>query len=919
MHANNSRWQRVLGFMVTLIMVFALVVPTSVNATKAPVPQSPARIETTDFHSARFVGQTNGTAAQIAERAYGPSRGVAESLTGKGSGPFKEQVGSWKLPWAKSKRVSAPTLPKPRSNDANTADRKKIFDESPSPDLDAFWEGLNMGGNRTLFGFGFLPPDTNGDTSYRYYVETVNTIMAVWDYNDVNVYGGWPKTVLGPMPMNLLWAGTGTSCEATNDGDPVVRYDDQADRWVITQFALPIFNGLYPSPFAYPFAECIAVSTTGDPTGSYYLYEFVTPNTGIDDDGIQSTPQVSGAKMPDYPKFGVYSNAYYMSVNQFDEINFDWGGAGIYMFERSAMLLGLPASMGYIDPYSIFDCSAETLYTTETNAFCFMGGMLPADNDGAFAAGDGVDGTYFMQFDDDAWSTPAYVVPDALELWEVGVVWGSYTYLGGPWVMPVDPFDSDMCGYSRNCIQQPGTTVRLDSISDRLMDRLNYRQIDRTPYLGPLYEVMVTNHTVDVGGDRAGVRWYELRRDWSGSWGPWYVYQQGTQAPDTDSRWMGSMAVDAVGNLALGYTVSSASTYPTIRYTTHAVTDPLGTMRDEVAITSAASAAGSQTSTSHRWGDYSSMTVADSCSFVYTSEYLRGTTPAEWYTRMGMFSFNTCYANDVEGPWVHIFNYPANPSVSRYAYFDWHIDYEATGLDYYECRLDGEPWWTCSPYHEFYGLSSGWHTFDVRAFDTLGNVGYGSYTWEVTAQTSKFVSAAGADGHLVESSEFSDVGGAGSTAAGGYIYVGDYTADRQIKGLMSFNVSLPGGAVVTGARIEYRMASPAGTNPFTTHGPLMVDFATPFFGAAANLAASDFQAAATSYDIAGCSSVPSGAIYTCNLDGSIWGSLSGTVQFRFHFFLDDNDDGGADFLRIISGNYPNASYRPVLVLDYYIP
>ena len=216
MSVSNVRWQRVLGIVVTLIMVFALVAPTAVNATKAPV-REPAKTIQGRTYEARFVGQTNGTAAQIAERLYGPTRGITETLTGKGAGPFKEQVGSWNLPWAKSKRNSVPTFPKPSTNGANTEDRKKIYDEEPSPDLFAFWEGLNQGSNRTLFGFGFLPPDTTGDTSgdvwsYGYYVQTVNTTLAVWDYSKTNVYGGWPKTILGPFPINQLWAGTGTSC-----------------------------------------------------------------------------------------------------------------------------------------------------------------------------------------------------------------------------------------------------------------------------------------------------------------------------------------------------------------------------------------------------------------------------------------------------------------------------------------------------------------------------------------------------------------------------------------------------------------------------------------------------------------------------------------------------------------------------------
>ena len=942
MFATNSRWQRVLGVMVTLIMVLALVTPSAVDAHQAPARQTPDAMQGQRY-SARFVGQTNGSAAQIAERLYGPSRSIAESATGRGTGPYKEQVGTFRLPWAKpSNRPSNGSALRGPQTAADAAgpvseqagpisdSDKKIYDEEPSPDLWAFWEGLNMGVNRSLFGFGFLPPDTTGDTSgdvysYGYYVQTVNTTMAVWDYSQTNIYGGWPKTVLGPMPMNVLWAGTGTSCEYTNDGDPIVRYDEQADRWLISQFALPAFDGLYPSPFAYPFAECIAISMTGDPTGGYYLYEFVAPTTGIDDDGIQSTPQVAGAKMPDYPKFGVWQDGYYMTVNQFDEINFEWGGAGLYAFERSAMLTGAAADMFYFDPFSDFNCSMETLYSTETNPFCFLGGMLPADNDGGWANWGGGNSAYFAMFDEDTWSTPSYTTSDALEIWAMDVTWGVGASFGLDSILPVAPFDSNLCNYSRDCIRQPGTTVGLDAIPDRLMDRLQYRLIDRSGAYGPTYEAMVTNHSVDVNGaDRAGVRWYELRRDWTGSWGPWYVYQQGTYSPDTDSRWMGSIAMDSVGNLGLGYTVSSSTTYPAIRYTTHAVGDPLGLMRDEVAITSAASAAGSQTSSSHRWGDYSAMTVAagSGCDFVYTNEYLRGTTPAEWYTRMGNFGFMSCFYGDVEGPILYWLSTPPDPDAYRDGSFDWDVYYEANLVDRYECSLDGSAWATCTPPYAYTGLSTGWHTFEVRGVDDLGNIGEPiSYTWEITAATATFTSLAARDGYLIESTEFSGIGGIGGSAAGYYVQVGDYTSDRQVKGLVAFNVSLPGGAVITSVELRYRFASAVGTNPFGTHGAMLVDLANPYFGATGGLAPSDFEASPTYLDAAGCSSTPTAGWYSCNLYPASWGFLntSGENQLRLYFTLDDNDDGSSDMLRFFSGNYTNAAYRPVLVINYYIP
>src|SRR5262249_18152152 len=131
------------------------------------------------------------------------------------------------------------------------------------------------------------------------------------------------------------------------------------------------------------------------------------------------------------------------------------------------------------------------------------------------------------------------------------------------------PFDSNLCGFQANCIPQPGTSRRLDAISDRLMYRLQYRNFGD-------HESLVANHTVDVDGtDHAGVCWYELRKAGAN---PWSIYQQGTYAPDANHRWMGSAAMDAEGDLAIGYSVSSSSVFPSIRYASRVAADPLGTL-----------------------------------------------------------------------------------------------------------------------------------------------------------------------------------------------------------------------------------------------------------------------------------------------------------------------------------------------------
>jgi hypothetical protein len=188
-----------------------------------------------------------------------------------------------------------------------------------------------------------------------------------------------------------------------------------------------------------------------------------------------------------------------------------------------------------------------------------------------------------------------------------------------------------MCLGSRNCIPQSGTTRKLDAIADRLMYRLQYRNFGT-------HQAMVLNQTVDVNStDRAGIRWYEMRN----SGGGWGIYQQGTFSPDTTGRWMGSIAMDSSGNIGLGYSASSSTMFPAVRYTGRLATDALGSMtQGEGTIINGT---GSQTHTASRWGDYSSLSVdPDGCTFWFTSEYLATTSLSSWRTRIGSFTLPGC-------------------------------------------------------------------------------------------------------------------------------------------------------------------------------------------------------------------------------------------------------------------------------------
>jgi len=514
---------------------------------------------------------------------------------------------------------------------------------------------------------GVLPPDVNGDVGPDHYVQ--------WDNLTFAVYSKSTGTRIGvPLKGNQLFSGFPGPCSATNDGDPIVLYDEIARRWMLSQFALPN----YPSG---PFYQCIAVSQTSDPSGAYYRYEF----------------KISDTKLNDYPKFGVWPTGYFMSVNQFAGNTF--AGAGVVAFERDRMLQDLPARMYYVD-------------TNNTT----LGGMLPSDLDGPAPA----PGTpnFFMQFDD---------VPAQLQVWRFDVNWGAevtgaFTKVTN---LPVQAFDSNMCNYARSCIPQSGTSRKLDAISDRMMYRLQYRNFGG-------YETFVTNHTVDVNNtDRAGVRWYELRR----TGGVFSVRQQGTWSPDATHRWMGSAAMDAAGNLAIAYNASSGSIYPSIRYAARLADDALNTLgQGEQDILAGV---GSQTSTLSRWGDYSNLSIDPTgCTFWATLEYSnQGSVfnTAPWRTRIASFTLPGCTSAPTE-PTAPVLN-SATASSSTSVVLNWS---DSTGETSYTIeRCTGSPCTLTSiatvganvvTYTNDGLAPSTAYTYRVTATNTVGSASSGTLT-----------------------------------------------------------------------------------------------------------------------------------------------------------------------------------------------
>lgn len=417
------------------------------------------------------------------------------------------------------------------------------------------------------------PPDTNGAAGATQYVQWVNEAFAVYDKaTGLKVYG--------PAAGNTLWAGFGGLCETQNDGDPIVQYDKAANRWVMTQFAVPTGG---------PNLQCVAVSTTSDATGTYNRYAFSY-----------------GTDFNDYPKVGVWPDGYYITYNIFANGS-TFKGAKACAFDRNAMLAGTAATQ------QCFQLSTS------------FGGLLPADLDGATAPPAG---------------SPNYMVnfgSNSLNLWKFHVDWANpaNTTFTGPTNIPVAAF-TRACG-GGTCIPQPSTTQQLDSLADRLMYRFAYRNF------ADGHESLVVNHSVTVGATSrkgsgyTGVRWYELRSPGTTP----TVYQQGTFAPDSRSRWMGSVAMDKVGNIGLGYSISSTTQIPSVFFTGRAPTDALGTMQAE---TSIYGGSGSQLATLARWGDYSSLSIdpVDDCTMWFTTEYLQTSGKFNWSTRIGKVKFATC-------------------------------------------------------------------------------------------------------------------------------------------------------------------------------------------------------------------------------------------------------------------------------------
>jgi hypothetical protein len=465
----------------------------------------------------------------------------------------------------------------------------------PMPATLQSFNGLSLNGS--------LPPDTNGDVGPNHFVQWVNTQWNVYDKSTGVALGA-------PMEGNVFWTGFGGPCQTTDAGDPIVLFDDVAQRWVFSQFT----GSTNPR-------QCFAISQTADPMGPYTRYEFAFP------------------QFNDYPHIGIWldnsgsRNGYYFVVHEFQGNAFR--GAAFVGVDRERMLAGAPAA------------EVSMLRFPGLDAY----GALPAHLEGTARARAGSCAP-FVHFDS---SSSEYLFWDLCADWDTPA--NSTLSTTPARVAASAPFSNAIGGSP-----QAGTSQLLDTFALNLMYRASARVF---PPGAPTEVSMVVNHSVNTGGSQIGVRWAHFDLRVPGQAGEDILFangfepgpvppappvlpakslvEDGVYAPGDDNRWMGGINIDRNGYLGMGYSVSSASLNPQIRYSGRRYDTPAGNLLDEGSCT-AGIANGSQTSTSGRWGDYASMSTdpSDECTFWFTSEYLATTSSAGWTTRICSFRFPEC-------------------------------------------------------------------------------------------------------------------------------------------------------------------------------------------------------------------------------------------------------------------------------------
>lgn len=469
-------------------------------------------------------------------------------------------------------------------NQESQRQERKIFSASQNAAKSqvAATISLNFEGIDAPKGTPYPTPDPNGAVGATQYVQAVNTYLAVFNKSNGALQ-------LGPVSLSSLWKGMSAPCGTSSEGDPIVQYDKVASRWVISHHATQSSGSYY---------QCIAVSTTSDATGTFYRYAFSV-----------------GSLWPDFPKMGVWPDGYYFTYDLLNQNNnYLFANEMACAYDRNSMLQGSAAtsvcfqlSSSYgprVLPADLDICPA-----------CSTGSLLPPAGEPDF----------FLNYD---------YTHKGLNLWEFHVDFQtpSNSTFTGPTFLATDNVSPACPGGYHYCVPQLGTTQDLDvggagTLPAGLSYRVPYRHFPGGP------EVLLAVHPVLP---QAGLQWYEIRNPANSPW----IRQQATFGPDSSYRWNASIAMDQSSDIAMGYSVSSSSINPAIRYTGRVANDPLATMESESSIIEGT---GSEVGSS-RWGDYSSLSVdpTDDCTFWYTGEYLKTSGDLNWNTRIAAFKFPSC-------------------------------------------------------------------------------------------------------------------------------------------------------------------------------------------------------------------------------------------------------------------------------------
>src|SRR5580698_3633284 len=465
--------------------------------------------------------------------------------------------------------------------------------------------GESFTGPNGTYSVGSVPPDTDMAAGTTQVVSLDNTGFAVFNKTTGAV-------LLGPLNTNTLWSslGSGSECYTENDGDGIVKFDQLAQRWIITQFALG-------SSDTGPFYQCVAISQTDDATGSWTVLQF--------------TPGANGY-FPDYPKLGVWPDAYSITFDMFNSTGSSYEGGAICGIDRINLLKG----------------NSPTIVCAQLQSTDYA--LLPVDLDGPSYPASGAKEIYIENSGASGSSAVLYMYR------------AKYNFTAGTVAVDsrisitVSTYANNTCTNTQKCVPQPthtGTVQNGTFASESKLDTLAAHQMYRAAYrnFGSYESVLLSGPVLPSGsggsGSNTAERWYELRGiNTSGGTGTPTVYQQSTFSPDTSLyRWMGSIAQDNQGNMLMGYSGSSSSVFPSVYITGRVPTDALSTMEAESKVYAGLN---SQVNLSgyaygYRWGDYTAtMMDTDDCTFWFTGEYLKQAGLFNWSTRILSFIFPSC-------------------------------------------------------------------------------------------------------------------------------------------------------------------------------------------------------------------------------------------------------------------------------------